>query len=276
MTATVSAPDKKSSPNRFLASLRDDVLIGLSQRDFWFYQARQKVRLQYARSLIGPFWLTLTMLLQLVALTYLFTGLFGAPLEAVGPWVTIGVIVWTLLSTTLNESTSTLLAHKPYMMEGAFSVSGFVFGALMKNVFVSLHHLVLLVGLVIWFRMWPNENWAWLLASLPLFLLTLMSLGIALAVLTARFNDLRPLTENILMIGFFLTPVLWRPQALLKNEFIATYNPLTHLLAIIRDPLLGHAPSTLSWLVSLGTCIGAVGAALILLGLMRDRIALWI
>lgn len=274
---TPSAPSPAYSPwKRFADILLTDLRIGIRQREFWLYQARQKLRLQYARSIIGPFWLTLTMLIQLVALTYLFTGLFGASIDLVAPWVTIGVIVWTFFSTSVNESTSTLIVHKPYLMEGEFSVSGFVFSALMKNVFVALHHFLLLIGLIIWFGLWPNANWLWLLVSLPVFLLTVASICIILAILTARFTDLRPLTENILMVGFFLTPVLWRPQSLLKNEFIATFNPLTHLLAIIREPLLGHAPEPLSWIMALCMCGLSLMVAVILLGTLRRRIALWI
>ena len=161
-------------------------------------------------------------------------------------------------------------------MESETSLIGFVIGVLMKNLIVAAHHLVLLVILIVWFCLWPNAEWLWLLASLPVYVITTASLALILAILTPRFRDLGPLTENILMVGFFLTPVLWRPQSLVRNEFIATFNPLTHLLAIVRQPLLGHAPQTLSWVIALWACGLSLLTALLLLATLRRRIAFWI
>ncbi|MCB9962193.1 MAG: ABC transporter permease [Hyphomonas sp.] len=270
-------PERSPSPLRSAVSdILADFRIAARQRAFWTYQAYQKVRLQYARSLIGPLWLTATMALQLVALTYLFSGLFGADMSVIAPWVTVGVIAWTFFSSSLNESSSILLVNKPYIMESETSLIGFVIGVLMKNLIVAAHHLVLLVILIVWFRLWPNAEWLWLLASLPVYVITTASLALILAILTPRFRDLGPLTENILMVGFFLTPVLWRPQSLVRNEFIATFNPLTHLLAIVRQPLLGHAPQTLSWVIALWACGLSLLTALLLLATLRRRIAFWI
>jgi len=270
-------PERSPGPLRSAVSdILADFRIAARQRAFWTYQAYQKVRLQYARSLIGPLWLTATMALQLVALTYLFSGLFGADMSVIAPWVTVGVIAWTFFSSSLNESSSILLVNKPYIMESETSITGFVIGVLMKNLIVAAHHLVLLVILIVWFRLWPNAEWLWLLASLPVYVITTASLALILAILTPRFRDLGPLTENILMVGFFLTPVLWRPQSLVRNEFIATFNPLTHLLAIVRQPLLGHAPQTLSWVIALWACGLSLLTALLLLATLRRRIAFWI
>jgi len=270
-------PERSPGPLRSAVSdILADFRIAARQRAFWTYQAYQKVRLQYARSLIGPLWLTATMALQLVALTYLFSGLFGADMSVIAPWVTVGVIAWTFFSSSLNESSSILLVNKPYIMESETSITGFVIRVLMKNLIVAAHHLVLLVILIVWFRLWPNAEWLWLLASLPVYVITTASLALILAILTPRFRDLGPLTENILMVGFFLTPVLWRPQSLVRNEFIATFNPLTHLLAIVRQPLLGHAPQTLSWVIALWACGLSLLTALLLLATLRRRIAFWI
>lgn len=261
---------------RFFRNIQNDITNALRQRTFWSYQAYQKVRLQYAHSLIGPLWVTLTMAIQLIALTYLFTGLSGADMSVVTPWITIGVIAWTFFSNSLNDAASVLLSHKGYLMEAETSITGFVFSILIKNAIIAAHHLILFAGLVVWFRLWPDVNWLWLLISVPVFFLTTASLSLILAILTPRFRDLRPLTGNVLMVGFFLTPVMWRPQSLLKNEFIATFNPLTHLLAILRDPLLGHPPGQLAWVMAISLCLLSTGLAIFLLGAVRHRVTVWV
>lgn len=261
---------------RFGGRLKRDVVGAWQKRQFWQHLAAQDISLQYARSLIGPFWLTLTMGLQLVALTYLFTGLFGAPIEIVAPWVTIGVIVWTFFSSCLNESTSVLVFNKPYLLEADTSIIGFIAAVIYRNLIVALHHLVLLLILCVWFALVPNLAWLWLLVSIPLVVLFTFSLSLMLAIVTARFRDIQRITETVLMAGFFLTPVLWRPQELVRNEFIATYNPFTHLIAIVRDPMLGTSPAPLAWSVSLYATGICLLIAIYALGRFRNRLHFWV
>lgn len=254
----------------------DDIALAASRMDFWIHLARQEMALQYARSAIGPFWVTLTMALQLVALTVLFTGLFGAPVEIIAPWVTIGVIVWTFMSTSLNESATVLVFNKSYILETKTSISGFILSTVMKNMMFAAHHSILIVATFVWLSIPPTWTWTWIILSLPLVVVFVTGLGIVLAFLATRFRDIRRITESFLMVGFFLTPVLWRPQELVKNEFVATYNPFTHLIAIVRDPLIGVAPTTFAWQVSVLSTIIVLVMALLSIALYRTKVPFWL
>lgn len=254
----------------------DDIALAASRMDFWVHLAHQEMALQYARSAIGPFWVTLTMALQLVALTVLFTGLFGAPVEIIAPWVTIGVIVWTFMSASLNEAATILVFSKSYLLESKTSTSGFIFSVVMKNMMIAAHHSILIAATFLWLSIAPSWTWAWVLLSLPLVATFVAGLGIVLAFLATRFRDIRRITESFLMVGFFLTPVLWRPQELVKNEFVATYNPFTHLIAIVRDPLIGIAPTMFAWQVSMLSTIIVLAMAILSIALYRTKIPFWL
>lgn len=256
--------------------LRVDSIEAWKKREFWAHLASQHIRLQYARSVIGPFWLTLTMAMQLVALTYLFTGLFGASLEIVAPWVTIGVIVWTFFSGCMNDSASILIISKPYLLEAESAISGFVISVLLRHLLIAVHHLILLVIVCVWFGLAPDLNWLWLGVSIPLIIVFTFGISLILAIATARFRDIARITESMLMVGFFLTPVLWRPQELIRNEFIATYNPFTHFIAIVREPVLGNAIEPLSWLVCAVTAVLCLIGGIYALGRYRNRLHFWI
>ena len=265
-----------SSLSRFKTRLVRDIALGLDRAEFWMHLARQEVSLQYARSAIGPFWVTLTMALQLVALTFLFTGLFGAPVEIIAPWVTIGVIVWTFMSASLNEAAGILPANKPYLLESESSITGFVVSVIVKNVIIAAHHSILIVIAFVWLAIPPSWTWAWLILALPVILVFTLGMGVILAIVTTRFRDIKRITESFLMIGFFLTPVLWRPQELVSNEFIATYNPFTHLIALVRDPLIGLSPDALAWTVSLTSTLVVVLIAVYAIARYRNKVQFWL
>ena len=58
-------------------------------------------------------------------------------------------------------------------------------------------------------------------------------------ILSVIFKDVKKIIENLLVILFFSTPIIWSEQ--LMNEklrFILNFNPCYHLLNIFRNPLL--------------------------------------
>ena len=66
---------------------------------------------------------------------------------------------------------------------------------------------------------------------------------IPVAVFCTRFRDFPQIVGNALQIMFFATPIMWRPETLLRTfHWIAEFNPLAHLIDIVRLPLLGMAP----------------------------------
>jgi ABC-type polysaccharide/polyol phosphate export permease len=106
--------------------------------------------------------------------------------------------------------------------------------------------------------------------------LFLLGLGTFLAVLTPRFRDIAPLFGSLMMMGYFVTPVLWRPTHLGAYAFIAEINPLTHFMALVREPLLGHAASAQSWAIAAGCAVISLIIGLFALGAVRHRITHWV
>ncbi len=253
-----------------------DLRFARLQAGFWIHLAWQDLKLRYARSFIGPLWLPLSMALQLTAMTALFTGFSGAPVSVVAPWVAIGMITWNFMSTSLNESTTALVWSKVYLLESETSLLGFVSVVVMRSLLIALHHVILIVLLFIWLGREPSVWWALLLVTVPMLVLTMLGLGLILAIAVARYRDLGYIVGNVMMLGFFISPVLWRPQQLVSNQFIATWNPFTHLLAIIREPLLGHPPDPLSWIVAAAVMTGGLAIGLVSLAIWRSRLVFWL
>ena len=139
-----------------------------------------------------------------------------------------------------------------------------------RNVLIFLHNAVVVVLVLILFP--QGLNWS-LLTLVPAFLLwyvcacwAVMFLGL----ISVRFRDVAQIVANFMQIAFFLTPVIWQPSLLTGNaRLIADLNPFAHLLAIIREPLMGQPASPVSWAVCLA--IAAAGAVLTFLTLVRVR-----
>ena len=251
---------------RPLAIASRDIGQGFQKFPLWRYMACRELRLRYARSFIGPFWITISMGLWVIALSLLYGGLFGAPLEEVAPFITLGVVIWTYLQAVMTEGSTSLMQAKGMLEQMETPISTFVWLVVLRNIIVAGHHMTIFVILIFLYGLWPNMNWLWLGIGLPILLIAGFAMCLFVAVLTPRFRDIAPLTTNFMTVGFFLSPVMWRPSDLQKNEFIVDYNPFTHLMAVFREPLLGRTPDMISVIVSAGIALGLLQIAMLLLG----------
>lgn len=253
-----------------------ELVGGFSQMRLWSFMARRELKLRYARSFIGPFWITLAMGTWLIALSLVYGGLFGASLSEITPHILLGIVPWTFLSATIDESSSCLIRAKSFFLQAKMPLTTFVYLVVFRNLIVGLHHMVIFIALVFVFQLWPNANWLWALVGLLLLVMTAFGLALTAAVLTPRFRDLEPLIVNLTTVGFFLSPVMWRPQDLVRNSFVYDYNPFAHLLDVFRMPLLGEAPDPTSLLIASCTAVVALLTGFIVLGANRNRVIFWL
>jgi lipopolysaccharide transport system permease protein len=101
-------------------------------------------------------------------------------------------------------------------------------------------------------------------------------MALVAAVISARYRDVPQLVANILAILFWLTPLMYFPEQLGRKRFIADYNPFTHLIALLREPLLGGTPSLNDWLVVLVMAVVGWVGTLLFFARFRARIVYWL
>src|SRR5258708_2642069 len=76
-----------------------DLVEGLRMWELWSTLGWHDIRQRYRRSVIGPFWLTLSMGVMIGGLAYLYAGLFHQEIQTYLPYVASGMIVFSLIST---------------------------------------------------------------------------------------------------------------------------------------------------------------------------------
>jgi len=94
--------------------------------------------------------------------------------------------------------------------------------------------------------------------------------------LSARFRDLPQIVNALLQVAFYITPIVFRPNALTRFSWVVTYNPLGYLIAVVREPLMGEVPSASTYGICLGMAIVGWTIALLLTGRYIRRIAYWV
>lgn len=248
---------------------------GTARVDAWLTLAWFDVVLRYRRSMLGPWWITLSMGLLLLGLGPLYALLFDLPIREYLPYVTLGIVVWSLIASTLQDSCAALSGAGTQLRQGTVPPSLILWRLVAKHLIQFAHHAVLFVPVAIWAPVRPVAATLLAIPGLLLVLAILHVWGLILAMACARYRDVASAVGSVLQLLMFLTPVFWSPSSLPERAKLVLLNPLAQMLELVRSPLLGEAPSAFAWQVSIGSLIVSVAIAAIVSAVQRGRLVYW-
>lgn len=253
-----------------------DLAAGLALWQLWSTLGWHDIRQRYRRSMLGPFWLTLSMGIMVAGLAYLYGGLFGQKDEQYLPYVATGMIVFSMISTMAVEGANVFIGSASLILQLRAPLSIYVYQSVWRNLLIFAHNISIYVFVLLFVKI--DIGWNILLAFPGLFLVTLSGvwMGLALGGLSARFRDVPPVVSSIMQVAFFLTPIFWTATSLPDRELFVHLNPFYYLVEVVRMPLMGKTPSLTIWAIAIG--MNAIGAAVAILfyARYRNRIAYWV
>lgn len=253
-----------------------DLVDGAAKSWIWTALAVQDIRLRYRGSVLGPFWLTISMLVMAGAMGLIYSRLFAVDAKTYLPYLITGLVVWQFISGIVTEGCDTFLRAQNVIQQIPMPFSIHVYRTVCRNLLVLAHSFVVIpIGLVV-LRLGVDWHVVETAAGLALLAVNGVWISILLGMLSARFRDIPPIVANFMQIGFFITPIFWPIDALGDWKPIATLNPLFAAIDLVRAPLLGLQVSETSWIVLLCTTVLGCGITFALFARFRTRIAYWI
>ena len=269
-----AAPLPRSRSQTALAFL--DIVNGARASHLWGMLAWQDIRRRYRRSVLGPLWLTISMGVLVTALGTLYGTLLNANISEYVPFLALGFIFWSMISSLVSESCSAFISAEGVIKETDLPLSIHVYRVVWRNILILCHNGAIFIVVALVFSIWPGATGLLAIPGVALFCLNGIWVGFALGIICARFRDVRPIVASVMRIAFFLTPIIWMPKQLTGKAAFVDVNPFFHFLELVRGPLLGQVPGLVSWLVVSGITVGGWLATLMLLRRCRRRIAYWV
>lgn len=239
--------------------------------------AKKSIQFRYRRSIIGPFWITLSQAVYVLVLGVVFATVFKQKGAEMIPFVTCGALTLSFISSVLQESSTVLIEKGQAIRDGDQYFLTHVLETVFHGALIFAHHTVILVIVVVVCKVplhWYDVPAA--ISGLLLICLNLIGLGFLLSLLTPRYRDLGPLIASALRTLFFLTPIMWKPEFLGDKEYLVDYNPLHHWINLVREPLIGGDYRLHSLWVTVGTCVIAWALAYFVFIFCHRRLPTWI
>ena len=244
-----------------------------------FFLGYQDIYQGYRRSIVGQFWITLGMATQIITISLVFGILFRIPSKDYLPYVATGIIVWNLISGSILESTRSYIESEQLIKQLPVDFLTYNVRTISRNLLVFFHNSLILPITMLFLGILPSMETLLLLPGLALLLANLCWISVILGVAATRFRDLIQVAASLMMVLFYVTPVMWKIETLgdsISGHYLLGLNPLYHLLQIVRLPLLGKLPTQENWLISLVLLLLGTLAARSIYRLNKDKLAYWV
>ncbi|MFD4180071.1 ABC transporter permease [Rhodococcus sp. NPDC058514] len=262
-----------------------DLRDGFAQRELWLSLGWQDIKQRYRRSVIGPFWITIATGVQAAAMGILYSALLDIPLDEFLPYVTVGLIVWNLISASILEGSEVFVANEGLIKQLPSALSVHVYRLVWRQLLLFAHNLLIYVVMLVAFGVWRELTWASLAAipALALIIVNALWVSIVFGIFSTRYRDIAPILGSLTLLLFVLTPIMWTTQSLedqggtaADRVKLAELNPLFHYLDIIRAPMIGQPQDAYHWYIVLAITVVGWAVALLALRKYRARVPYWV
>ncbi|WP_188548080.1 galactan export ABC transporter permease subunit Wzm/RfbD [Rhodococcoides trifolii] len=273
------------SDSQTLSRAFRDLREGYGQRELWLSLGWQDIKQRYRRSVIGPFWITIATGVQAAAMGVLYSALLDQPISQFLPYVTVGLIIWNLISASILEGSEVFVANEGLIKQLPSALSVHIYRLVWRQLLLLAHNLVIYVVILAAFGVWRELTWASLTAIPALVLIIMNSLWVSFVfgIFATRYRDIAPILGSLILLLFVLTPIMWTTEALSgaggqisERAKLAEINPLFHYLAIIRDPMIGQPQKAYHWYIVIAITVFGWLLAIHAMRKYRARVPYWV
>lgn len=251
------------------------ILNGLKNRRLWTFLAWQDIKQRYRGSVIGPFWTVGNLALTVLGIGFLYSALLGVELEGYFPFLSAGLLVWFFISVSITDATVAFVQGAPMLKQSRVSPVVFPMRVVARNLIVFAHNSIVFAVVAVLFRVMPDP--VHFLYTFPLLVVNVIWISIVVGLIAARYRDIAQLIAQLMAFFLFVTPLFWSADSFTgARAAFVMFNPFTHLVEIVRAPLLGLAPDPQNLAVSAVMAVVGWIVALASLGAFQRRVVFWV
>lgn len=239
------------------------------------------LKARYRGSILGFFWSLANPLLLLGVYTLVFTKFF--PQQVVQPYslfLFAGILPWTFFAAATLESTTSISANAALIKKVMFPAEALPLVVVFSHlVHFALAIPILLAALLAFAAMGKfTIGITILVAPLLMLLQTIFVAGIAMVVSSASvlFRDLRDIVTNVMQLGFFVTPIIYRVDSMPSRALRALLrvNPMTPFVVAYQDIFFwGRLPNLSDSVLIVLYSFGSLALGFFVFDRLRDTLA---
>lgn len=212
------------------------------------------VSAQYRQTLLGYVWAFLPPLVA--SMTFIFLNSQGIvritgtsiPYPA---FAMMGTLLWQVFVDSLQAPSQAVAQARPMLAKINFPREAILVAGIYMVVFNFLIRLLLLVGVMLWWKVIPGSSLLFFLPASAALIVGGLALGMLLVPIGSLYGDIGKAIPIGAGFWMLLTPVVYPPRTTGLAGMLASWNPASPLITSARESLTNQQPSMLSafWVV---------------------------
>ncbi len=236
---TNSAPIHYLRPSRGWATL--DLGELWEYRELLLFLVWRDIKVRYKQTLLGASWAILQPLFTMVVFSIFFGRLAKIPSDGVPyPLFSFAALVpWTFFATGLLQAGKSVVNDQNLIKKVYFPRLAIPLASVSAGLVDLGLALLVLLGMMAFFGVFPSANAVWLPGLLSLAFVTALGAGLWFAALNVRYRDVGYVMPFLVQIWLFATPIAY-PSSLVPEPWRTVYalNPMAGVVEGFRWSLL--------------------------------------
>lgn len=211
-------------------------------RDLLYFLAWRDVAVRYKQTVIGAAWAVIQPFFSMVVFSLFLGGLAKIPSDGL-PYPIFNytaMVPWLFFSNALSQSANSLVGNSNLIKKIYFPRLIIPISTVLSGVIDFGLAFVVLLGMMVYYRIYPTLNMLFTIPLLLLALITSLGVGLWLSGLNVQFRDVRYAVPFLTQFWMYVTPVVY-PASLVPEQWRALYalNPMVGVIEGFRWALLG-------------------------------------
>ena len=207
----------------------------------WFYLAYTTIVYEYKRTILGPIWILMSLIIFVLAVGYVYSGIFDIKYFEYLAYMASGMIGWIWAGSILTNSGLIYQNHLGLISSSPVNKSYLIWSQAIYNFFVFIHQIPLILCFYLFNKIEINFNLLFLIPSLILVFILNIGVGAALSVIINRYRDIQKILTSFTIVIMVTTPIFWMPSMMSGvREYVYLLNPFYYIVEVIRKPMLGQ------------------------------------
>lgn len=202
----------------------------------------RELRARYRASVLGFLWTFLNPTLNMAVYALVFGYLLKQGQPSYPYFLFIALLPWIYFSTSIGNGASSVSDRRDLLTKVRFPPQVLPATVVATNLANYLLSLPLLIGLGIFYGQWPTWHVVFFLPVIVVQTLLILGLTYLVSALNVALRDLQHIVSNVLMMMFFLTPIVWplstQPADIQRLMLYA--NPVAALIGAYRSMFYDH------------------------------------
>lgn len=210
-------------------------------RELLYFLTWRDIKIRYKQTVLGAAWAIIQPFFTMIVFSLFFGRLAGVPSDGIPyPIFSYAALVpWTFFANGMTQSSNSLVASANLIKKVYFPRLAIPLATVFSGVVDFVLAFLMLLGMMLYYGIFPTMNVLWLPLLLLLALVTSLGVSLWLSAMNVQFRDVRYIIPFLTQFWLFATPVAY-PSSLLSQPWRTLYgiNPMVGVVEGFRWALL--------------------------------------